>query len=89
MKDAKTSNRVGFAPATGPAPVERPYGWVADSRVPAGRDPIDDRIAEMRAFLAKMRPQSDAEALKCLRSAFPDASLAARVAVIAQTGSIG
>lgn len=44
---------------------------------------IDARVADMRALLARMRPASDAEALQCLRSAFPNASLAARVAAMA------
>ena len=56
---------------------------------PPGRDPahyltpMEARIEEMRALLAQMRPESDAEALQALRTAFPEASLAARVAAIA------
>lgn len=44
---------------------------------------LDARIAEMRSLLARMRPGSDAEALKALRDAFPQSSLAERVAVLA------
>ncbi len=55
---------------------ECPPGWAADGGV-------DGRMAEMRALLVRVRPSSDAEALRCLRSAFPDATLAARVAAIA------
>ncbi|TBW40880.1 hypothetical protein EYW49_01635 [Siculibacillus lacustris] len=55
---------------------------------PPGRDPaqfspvLESRIVAMRALLGRMRPQSDAEALQALRSAFPDASLADRVAAL-------
>jgi hypothetical protein len=37
----------------------------------------------MRSLLARMSPASDAEALKALRDAFPQSSLAERVAVLA------
>jgi len=56
---------------------ECPPGWPAESGA------ADGRLAEMRALLVRVRPSSDAEALRCLRSAFPEASLAARVAAIA------
>lgn len=59
---------------------ECPPGWTPE------KGAIDQRIAEMRAHLARMRPASDAEALKTLRSAFPDVSLAARVAAITMRG---
>ncbi|NLH82731.1 MAG: hypothetical protein GX458_18065 [Phyllobacteriaceae bacterium] len=57
---------------------ECPPGWGA-SVAGAG----DPRLAEMRALLVQVRPSSDAEALRCLRSAFPETTLAARVAAIA------
>jgi hypothetical protein len=41
---------------------------------------LDNRAAEMSAFLARFRPQSAAEALRILRNAFPDAPLELRVA---------
>lgn len=37
-------------------------------------------MAEMKAYLARLRPESAAEALRLLRAAFPDAPLGARVA---------
>lgn len=55
---------------------ECPPGWASESGA------VDGRLAEMRALLVRVRPSSDAEALRCLRSAFPDASLAARVAAM-------
>lgn len=36
-------------------------------------------IAEMGAYLTRIRPQSAAEALRLLRSAYPEATLAQRV----------
>lgn len=57
---------------------ECPPDWGA---MPAAAK-FDSRVAEMRALLVRVRPASDAEALRCLRSAFPDASLEARVAAI-------
>ncbi len=56
---------------------------------PPGRDPssysatLEERLVEMRAHLARMRPESDAEALQALRAAFPETTLSARVAAIA------
>lgn len=41
------------------------------------------QIAEMRRLLARMSGASAAESLRALRSAFPDAPLAARTAAIA------
>jgi hypothetical protein len=41
-----------------------------------GEPPVQD----MRAFLARLRPQSTAEALRLLRNAYPDAPLSLRVA---------
>jgi hypothetical protein len=37
-------------------------------------------IADMRSFLARRAPQSMSEALRLLRSAYPDAPLSLRVA---------
>lgn len=60
---------------------------------PPGHDPTDlgpvrgGRVDEMRALLVRVAPTSDAEALQALRVAFPEASLAARVAAIAATRS--
>jgi hypothetical protein len=45
--------------------------------------PVEARVAEMRALLARMRPASDAEALQALRNAFPEVALSTRVAAIA------
>lgn len=60
---------------------------VGDAPPPAGErgwNPVlEDRLAAMRAMLATMRPGSDAEALRALRTAFPETSLAERVAVMA------
>lgn len=55
---------------------ECPPGWTPE------KGAIDGRIAEMRAHLARIRPTSDAEALRSLRTAFPDVSLAVRVAAL-------
>lgn len=59
---------------------ECPPGWTPE------RAAVDARIAEMRAHLARIRPASDAEALRSLRAAFPDTSLATRVAAISARG---
>lgn len=40
---------------------------------------LELRIAAMRAFLAALGPDSDAEALRLLRNAFPDLPLVERV----------
>lgn len=40
---------------------------------------LEARIAGMRAFLTALGPDSDAEALRALREAFPDLPLAERV----------
>jgi len=40
---------------------------------------LERRIAGMRAFLAALRPDTDAEALRLLREAFPDLPLVERV----------
>jgi len=40
---------------------------------------FDRRIAEMRQMLADMKPGSAASALRVLRDAFPEATLAERV----------
>lgn len=61
----------------------RPLGEAPPGREPTHYAPvIDERIAEMRALLASMRPASDSEALQALRRAFPEASLALRVAAL-------
>lgn len=57
---------------------ECPPGWGA---APLHAE-ADLHVAEMQALLVRVRPASDAEALRCLRSAFPDATLEARVAAI-------
>jgi hypothetical protein len=68
---------------TGDTPVSRGRG-----ECPPGHDPhdlgtpLEARLAEMRAHLARMRPASDREALEVLRAAFPRASLSDRVAVL-------
>ena len=66
---------------------KRPDTMVGDAPPPAGErgwNPIlEDRVAAMRAMLASIRPGSDAEALKALRAAFPETTLAERVAVLA------
>lgn len=46
-------------------------------------DTLEVRLAAMRAVLARARPGSDAEALRILRSAFPESSLTERVAILA------
>lgn len=57
---------------------------------PPGHDPdrynevVEDRLAEMRALLARMGPASNAEALRALRAAFPETSLSTRVAAISR-----
>lgn len=79
MTDRKTSPGVAECTPTTLVLGECPPGWQADAHAMA----IDARVAEMRAFLVRMRPSSDAEALKCLRDAFPETSLSSRVAVIA------
>ena len=62
----------------------------ATGESPPGHDPNDyseavaARMAEMRSLLEQMRPASDAEALRALRAAFPETSLAARVAAISR-----
>ncbi len=46
-------------------------------------DPVlEIRLEAMRALLARIRPGSDAEALRALRAAFPGSSLPERVAVL-------
>lgn len=37
-------------------------------------------LADMRAYLARSKPQSPSEALRLLRAAYPDAALSLRVA---------
>lgn len=37
-------------------------------------------LADMRAYLARSKPQSPSEALRLLRAAYPEASLSLRVA---------
>lgn len=62
----------------------------ATGESPPGHDPndyseaVEARMAAMRALLEEMRPASDAEALRALRTAFPETSLAARVAAISR-----
>lgn len=72
-----------------------PLGWKnrdmqGDVPPQSGRrsyDPIlEDRVAAMHAMLTRMRPGSDAEALRALRDAFPEASLSERVAVLSGGG---
>jgi hypothetical protein len=43
---------------------------------------LDRRIAEMRRMLADMKPVSAASALRVLRDAFPEATLAERVSAL-------
>lgn len=44
---------------------------------------VDRQVADMRALLRLMAGASASESLKVLRSAFPDATLAARTAAVA------
>jgi hypothetical protein len=46
---------------------------------------LDRRIVEMRRMVHLMQPGSHADTLRALRDAFPDASLAERVAVLRET----
>ena len=46
---------------------------------PSYDEELERRIAGMRAFLLALEPDSDAEALRLLREAFPDLPLAERV----------
>lgn len=65
--------------------VSRP---VALGECPPGHDPhlytttLDVRFSDMRALLARVRPSTDAEALRALRTAFPGTSLSDRVAAL-------
>ncbi len=43
---------------------------------------FDAAVAEMRAFLDRFNPESDAEALQSLRQAFPSSPLSDRIAAI-------
>lgn len=85
------------ADVASPAPaLRRPTGEAppalrrATGESPPGHDPndyseaVEARMAAMRALLEEMRPASDAEALRALRAAFPETSLAARVAAISR-----
>ena len=45
--------------------------------------PLERRIAEMREMLAAARSENTAEALRRLRSAFPDIPLSARIQALA------
>lgn len=47
--------------------------------VPGAPD-LDRAVADMRAFLVRVRPQSQAESLRMLRNAYPQAPLSVRVA---------
>lgn len=40
----------------------------------------DRSLADMKAYLARSKPQSPSEALRLLRNAYPEASLGLRVA---------
>lgn len=61
-----------------------PSAAYASSRAPLPPIPVaterDRAIGDMRAFLARVRPQSQAEALRLLRNAYPDVQLGLRVA---------
>jgi hypothetical protein len=46
---------------------------------PSYEEELERRIAGMRALLLALEPDSDAEALRVLREAFPDLPLAERV----------
>ena len=48
--------------------------------VPTPLTERDRAIGDMQAFLARVRPQSSAEALRLLRNAYPEAALNLRVA---------
>lgn len=50
---------------------------IQSARPPFGAAEVT--IADMGAYLARIRPQSAAEALRLLRSAYPDATLTQRV----------
>ena len=79
MNGAKTFSSSEPKPGERRVLGECPPGWTP---TPHGAV-IDARVTEMRALLARMRPVSDSEALQCLRRAFPESSLAARVAAMA------
>lgn len=51
---------------------------VHSARPPFGG--LEATVAEMGAYLARVRPQSAAEALRLLRGAYPEATLTQRVA---------
>ena len=44
-------------------------------------------VGRMRLMLSTLRPRSDAEALKLLRSSFPQASLSERLSALSPRGS--
>lgn len=44
---------------------------------------LETRLTAMRALVARLEPGSDAEALRLLRAAFPETSLAERVTALA------
>ena len=81
--------RAMVASPAGTAPTD-PALLRATGESPPGHDPndyseaVEARMAAMRALLEEMRPASDAEALRALRAAFPETSLAARVAAISR-----
>lgn len=80
MSVAKSSTEIATAGSERRVLGECPPGWSPE------RGAVDARIAEMRAHLARTRPASDAEALRSLRTAFPDSSLATRVAAMSARG---
>jgi len=55
----------------------------AMAKIPSS-DRIDQAAAEMQAFLNRLHPASDAEALQSLRLAFPAVPLSDRVAAISR-----
>lgn len=64
-----------------PAPVKSPSAGFGPTLIPQASS-----VDEMRAFLARARPGSAADALRLLRAAFPDAPLAERVAACGLSG---
>ncbi len=79
MNGGKTFHSIEPSPGERRVLGEGPPGWSSTQHCAV----TDSRVSEMRALLARMRPVSDSEALQCLRRAFPESTLAARVAAMA------
>lgn len=75
---ARTDSSAGV-PTTHPTG----HGLAGPDSAPTGAL-LEGCVPQMQALLARVRPSSDAEALRALRTAFPSASLADRVAVLSR-----